>query len=348
MLHNRNTGGKNQHEPIYTHGALAEDETLIKILNTYHKERLVSNKKIVARLASDHSIIMSLAQDVHESSVKRCYKALGLVGKGPTTCALPHAVKEQMVVDQLNRDPAKQHGLQTIMQKVAFNQHTHLTNRKFASDIMHLHPLCGGPAMGHDKLYKIGLPIWAKWLGAWVVTSNHIGKIIVYLFLCLVEKFGGLPLQASTDCGSETTKEHDLVHPNLAICTSTIFHPEYDLDDLPAHIYLSWVHLRLDWGDNVVCFFNKGIEDGPYNPNNAQQYELCKGLWPKLLLTDLDKFMEFHNGDQSCDRRGALLDFVAPEFAAQCEEAYNSLGMTRLTLENVWHVFTALYPLIYQ
>lgn len=52
--------------------------------------------------------------------------------------------------------------------------------------------MSGGPAMGHDKLYKIGLPIWAKWLGAWVVTSNHIGKIIVYLFLCLVEKFGGV------------------------------------------------------------------------------------------------------------------------------------------------------------
>jgi len=49
---------------------------------------------------------------------------------------------------------------------------------------------------GHDKLYKIGFPIWAviddatgKWLDAWVIPSNRIGVIIGYLFLCLVEKF---------------------------------------------------------------------------------------------------------------------------------------------------------------
>lgn len=60
-----------------------------------------------------------------------------------------------------------------------------------------------------------------------------------------------------------------------------IFHPDFDLTELPAHVYLrsvhnisierSWLRLRLDWGDNVVLFFNKGIEDGFYNPNDAQQ-----------------------------------------------------------------------------
>ena len=51
---------------------------------------------------------------------------------------------------------------------------------------------------GHDKLYKIGFPIWAivddatgKWLGAWVVPSNRLNVIVVYLFLCCVEKYGG-------------------------------------------------------------------------------------------------------------------------------------------------------------
>jgi len=51
---------------------------------------------------------------------------------------------------------------------------------------------------GHDKLYKIGFPIWgvvddatAKWLGAWVVPSNRMGDIIGYLFLCLVETYKG-------------------------------------------------------------------------------------------------------------------------------------------------------------
>ena len=51
---------------------------------------------------------------------------------------------------------------------------------------------------GHDKLYRIGFPIWAmvddatsKWLDAWIVPSNHMGEVIGYLFLSLVEKFSG-------------------------------------------------------------------------------------------------------------------------------------------------------------
>jgi hypothetical protein len=53
-------------------------------------------------------------------------------------------------------------------------------------------------ADGHDKLYKIGFPIWAiiedatgKWLGGWVVPSNRMGNIVAYLWLCTVEKYGG-------------------------------------------------------------------------------------------------------------------------------------------------------------
>ena len=96
---------------------------------------------------------------------------------------------------------------------------------------------------GHDKLYSIGFLIWAlvddatgKWLGAWVVPSNRIGNIISYLFLETVAKykgewvtilyfqhfanlrfpyihqFLGLPIQVSTDCGSETTGIYGLAN----------------------------------------------------------------------------------------------------------------------------------------
>ena len=88
---------------------------------------------------------------------------------------------------------------------------------------------------GHDKLYSIGFPIWAlvddatgKWLGAWVVPSNRIGNIVSYLFLETVTKykgelftsslpydihqFLGLPIQVSTDCGSETTGIYGLAN----------------------------------------------------------------------------------------------------------------------------------------
>ena len=52
---------------------------------------------------------------------------------------------------------------------------------------------------GHDKLYHIGFPVWAvvndataHWLAAWVVPSNQMGDIIVYLYLSLIEKMGGM------------------------------------------------------------------------------------------------------------------------------------------------------------
>ena len=52
---------------------------------------------------------------------------------------------------------------------------------------------------GHDKLYKIGFPVWAivddatgKWLGAWVIPSSRMGHIIGYLFLCLLELLSGV------------------------------------------------------------------------------------------------------------------------------------------------------------
>jgi hypothetical protein len=43
-----------------------------------------------------------------------------------------------------------------------------------------------------------------------------------------------------------------------------------------------------------------------------------------------------------------LLDFVVLEFAAECQAAYDTLGISELTAENIWHVFEALYPLVYR
>lgn len=43
----------------------------------------------------------------------------------------------------------------------------------------------------------------------------------------------------------------------------------------------------------------------------------------------------------------SLLEFTTPEFSAEVQAAYDTLGVAKLTLENVWHVFQALYPLVY-
>lgn len=213
------------------------------------------------------------------SSVKRRRKDLGLSGSGATTRSMPRQDAEHLVIAQMDRDPAKRHGVRTIRQGLAFHKGVHLTRycthpqikfscnvelrnalcRDFISDVMHAHDPAGFDQReptakkihripkvpvgiherwagdGHDKLYKIGFPIWAvvddatsKYLDGWVVPNNRLGTVIGYLFLCLVEKYGGqfmlcfphlfcnpdlfsgVPLQFSTDCGSETTVLHGL------------------------------------------------------------------------------------------------------------------------------------------
>ena len=254
---------------------------------------------------------------------------------------MPRQEAEQLVLDQMDNDPSRRQGIRTIQAKIAFETEQHLT-RDFVSETMHIHDDLGftfrDPSSkkifrvkkvpigiherwagdGHDKLYRIGFPVWAdvddataKWLGAWIVPSNRMGHIVAYLYLCLVELFGGefvlsfsrqiitgsvagIPLQFTTDCGSETTQLYGLanalrsvlfsinvfiVGPNLLI--REIFHPDFDVHELPAHVYMrsvhdisierSWLRLRLDWGDNAVIVFEKGKDEGIYNPDNPQQ-----------------------------------------------------------------------------
>ena len=122
----------------------------------------------------------------------------------------------------MDKDLGKGQGLGTIKAQIAFDQKIHIS-RDDVSRIMHLHDPEGFQSRdpgakrirravavpigiheqwsgdGHDKLYRIGFPIWAvtdaattRILGAWVVPSNRMGEIIGYLFLLLVEEYKGM------------------------------------------------------------------------------------------------------------------------------------------------------------
>lgn len=121
----------------------------------------------------------------------------------------------------MEKDTAGNHGLKMMEHRIAHHTGHHLT-WEFVSEVMHKHDSKGfkwrNPTArkihrtpkvpigiherwagdGDDKLYGIGFPIWAvvddvtgRWLDGWVVPSNCMGAIIGYLFLCLVEKYGG-------------------------------------------------------------------------------------------------------------------------------------------------------------
>ena len=223
-------------------------------------------------------------------SVKRRRRDLDLYDSKVTTCRMPHQEKVQLIIDELDKDISGSWGLDNIKACLAFLGF-HLT-RDFISDIMHefeaegfdhrepgakkilrivknpvgIHERWAGD--GHDKLYSIGFPIWAvvddatsKWLGAWVVPSNRMGNIIGYLFLTLVEKYGGMfssfdtssgyiqtyylmlgiPLKFSTDCGSEMTQLFGLVSALWYVHVSL----SYNLSHVSSSYNLSHVFVIL-------------------------------------------------------------------------------------------------------
>jgi hypothetical protein len=128
---------------------------------------------------------------------------------------------EQLVLDQMDLDPARHQGPRVIRHKLAGRTGEHLS-RDFIMNTMRTHDDDGfdkrdptskkihrepkvpiginerWSADGHDKLYGIGFAVWAivddatgRWLDAWVVPSNRMGGVIMYLFLCAVEDVGG-------------------------------------------------------------------------------------------------------------------------------------------------------------
>ena len=132
---------------------------------------------------------------------------------------------EQLVLDQMDLDPAQHQGPRVIRHKLAWRTGDHLSC-DLIINTMQIHDNDGfdkrdptskkihcelkvpigvnewWSADGHDKLYGIGFPVWAIvdnatgwWLDAWVVPSNHMGGVVLYLFLCAVEDVGGMSSQ---------------------------------------------------------------------------------------------------------------------------------------------------------
>ena len=189
---------------------------------------------------------------------------------------------------------------------------------------LHREPLVSlGPhhewsADGHNKLAAIGFPIWGvrdkwsgKWLGLWVIPNNRLKDAIAYLYLELVgqlkgeyflidcdrnigqfiDNILGMPIQMTTDAGSETTGVFELSNMlrydilSVPVLYSTnLFDRELvsshlSLEELPAHVFLQsihnitiergWLRLRLHWGENVKVFWDAG--SNLHNPSDPKQ-----------------------------------------------------------------------------
>ncbi|KAG6818827.1 hypothetical protein H0H93_001268 [Arthromyces matolae] len=302
----------------------AEDQTLACALIRYHKEGKTSNKDIARLLKLKDNIQMS------DSTVKRRRKELGLSGAGSTFKKIDLAVAEQLIMYELEKDFQKTAGVRTIKGNIAYNFGIHLP-RDYIRHVMYTHdpesfsnhaPTAKKihrekkypigiherwSADGHDKLYKIGFPIYGfvddatgLWLNGDVIPSNRLGNVVAYMTLSTAITYEGLPLQLSTDCGSETTVVYGIMNE-----LRSRYYPNLAPEELPPHVYMrsvhnisierSWLRLRLDFGDNAVAAFNHGIENGIYLPHDEDHFELCQWLWSKLLRQELNAFMDRRN-----------------------------------------------------
>ncbi|KIJ40770.1 hypothetical protein M422DRAFT_256186 [Sphaerobolus stellatus SS14] len=160
------------------------------------------------------------------------------------TATLPEYMKHQLVLEELDKDPGRRQGPSLIKESIRMRTGIDLT-RDFVEEEMRLQDpegfaLCDPTSKrikrrplvnigiheewsgdGHDKLKRIGLAIYGirdvwsgKWLGLWVIPDNRLKDVIAYLWLCLVEEYGGMSmpyeLPTTTDCGSETTMVYGL------------------------------------------------------------------------------------------------------------------------------------------
>ncbi|KAF5386057.1 hypothetical protein D9615_002423 [Tricholomella constricta] len=347
---NNNPSGINQ----YKQCPPKDDPHTAAALQDYFKRNITNRKMISELLWTDHKIQLS------EASVARRCKQLGLFGSGKTTREMSESDKRQLVLDQMSQDPTGRRGPRLTREAIIFNTGIHLT-RKCIIDEMRLHHPEGfklrepsvkkikrgaltslGPhhewsADGHDKLSQIGFPIWGvrdkwsgKWLGLWVLPNNRYQASVGYLYLSLVVELGGMPLQSTTDCGSETVLLY-----GLAAALREHFAPELEVVEFgPAHRFLKsvynitiergWMRLRIHWGDNVRAYWEVG-QGTIYNSNIPKQYELVQWLWPKLIQQELDTFRRTMNDHTvRADKNKKLPSGISPNIAISLCHKYGA------------------------
>ncbi|KAI6148844.1 hypothetical protein BKA82DRAFT_4329809 [Pisolithus tinctorius] len=271
------------------------------------------------------------------------------------------------------KDPAQHQGLDLIKEGIAFEHGPH---HEWSGD-------------SHNKLTSIGFPIsgvhdqWSgKWLGLWVVPNNHLKNAITYLYLHMIAGVGGMLLQMTTDCRSETTKVF-----GLSIALHEQSAPHLSTEPLPPHCFLhnvwnivieqGWLHFHLQWGEGI------------YNPTDPNHEVLVQWLWPAFIQHELDQLKEHFNNHPTCFDAAkklpsgvlpnvaivlaanyggecqlipfdhtvvhhlrakiggeSLVAFTDKDFATQVHAVFISLGV-EITLHNIWQVFTRTLPLLY-
>ncbi|KAJ4500374.1 hypothetical protein C8R41DRAFT_811193 [Lentinula lateritia] len=347
---NNNWTGRNQ----YQNRPKIGDESVHQALLEYHRRNITNKLTISELLKADYGIILSA------SSVTRHKKYWNITASQVTTAKMAELDKRQLVFDEMSKDPNAKRGPKTVKENIARVAGVHLTRDFIEATMRDQHPegfanreptakkihrsalVCVGPHQewsgdGHDKLTGIGFPIWAvrdvwsgKWLGIWVVPNNRLKDTIAYLYLKLVYEYGGIPVQTTTDCGSELVMVY-----GFANALREAFAGDIPVEQVAAHRFLQsihnitiergWLRLRLEWGDNVKIFWDAG--NTVYNAAIPEHYNLARWLWSKLIQSELDDLRDKFNNHRSRKDRGKWLPSgLSPNVAFSLHEKYGAVS----------------------
>ncbi|KAH7904526.1 hypothetical protein BJ138DRAFT_1119331 [Hygrophoropsis aurantiaca] len=323
-----------------------KDAALYAAFEQYAKENSGSGLKAeeqLVRLKSEFGL------DIRRSKLYELRKRLSVksVRKNIGSSAQEQV---QAVLDVKANDLAGKWGVAQVRQRLA-NQGT-LIKRDNVRQILHDHfdlefekrfvghmdglrriPLdCLGPwhqehLDGHEKLAEqalrmgegVSLPIYggkdqySSFVPYLRVLPNvRCARTIAHAFLDFVEEYGCIPLQLTTDKGSEIgemVRCHERLRLNAA--------PEFTIERWPAAIQVQskhntpiegfWRWKRAGEGHSIKSAIFIGKDAGLFNPNNHMHVQVFRWLWPPLVQERLDEFREYWNNHRLSPQKHKLL-----------------------------------------
>ncbi|KAJ7172053.1 hypothetical protein C8R46DRAFT_1073669 [Mycena filopes] len=315
----RNPSGKNQHAPT------PKLEEVAHLIQQYHRENLkFKYKDYIEALRNDHGITIS------RTKLSGYMKQLKLYTTSRGN-RMPAGEKTQLVLDELANDPCQTRGPRVV--KEAMDLEGHKIGRDDISRVMHdfhpegfeaRHPLAKKKTInrqpltavgpddewsmdGHDKLNKAGFGIYGirdKYGGTWlhyrVVPSNRYAAVVGVIFLECARKQGGIPVQTTTDRGSETRDAFAFQTALREVFAPGLLHrlvPSWRFLPSPRNITIEsgWRPLFYTWGVNILEFFNAGLFDGFFEAGNDLHEHTSNWIWFPLVQRELDKFCHQQN-----------------------------------------------------
>ncbi|KAJ7156233.1 hypothetical protein C8R46DRAFT_429357 [Mycena filopes] len=305
------------------------DEVLKETLLKYVHQGLTQKQKI-ERLAKDHNL------QIGTTKLNQLEKKLEIPSVRRTPA--PREVAAQAIADEVDKDTAQQNGPNYVKSKL--KDKLIMVPRDTVRRVMHewypegpelrypghkktkisrrplsaLGPFHEVSSDGHEKLGAqalkmgdIGLPIYG-WKDKWtayllklnVVPESRTNAAIAHLYLDFIEELGGIPIQTTTDKGSETGWLYAL-QTALREAFAAGIHPEV----YPEHAFVKsvhntiieafwrWLHQKL--GFNLKDHILRGQVDHIFNSNVPFHRHLFNWIFPPLVQAELDEFRVYWN-----------------------------------------------------